>query len=81
MLNLLSFINQSDYFLTQTPQNQRSLSELVRGKQFAEAMHNGRGFIRRIRRSAHADACALPSGGQHTSEAMYVSAKSFMDKG
>ena len=67
LFNLLTLINHTDYFLTQTPQI------------YAEAMQNRRGFIRSTRRGAHAHACALPSGGQHTSEAMYVSAKSFMD--
>ena len=44
-------------FLTQTPQNQRSLSELVRGKQFAETMRIGIVLCRELRRGAHY-ACA-----------------------
>ena len=39
-------------FFTQTPQNQRSLSELVRGKQFAETMRKRIVLCRELRRDA-----------------------------
>ena len=45
-------IEDSFMFLTQTPQNQRSLSELVRGKQFAETMRIGIVLCRELRRDA-----------------------------
>ena len=54
-------IENSFMFLMQTPQNQRSLSELVRGKQFAETMRIGIVLCRKLRRGAH---YALPSGWQ-----------------
>ena len=49
-------------FLTQTPQNQRSLSELVRGKQFAETMRIGIVLLENYAET-HAT-LALPSGWQ-----------------
>ena len=61
-------INHTDYFLTQTAQI------------YAEAIRGSLYIMETFAERAHS-ACALPSGRLHTSEAMYVFAKSFIEKG